>query len=404
MELGMPKRGTGILYVTQDDDDRNLQDVPIRNVSKHLRQRYWIKRWSFKRWPITDFVHATGHMELPLTSLGRKPDDPGDAFVRLFLVTSKFSVDVRTWVEVTEVYFPGQAQKVDAFIRQHNELPGKGKIDASEFLQSLDLGPPDALLQHDMADHVIAAVVKKAKKGREGGSYRPLVEDYGRGALIVGLPLWFATLPSEPENLSNARNDFWTRLALGFEAIEGLVLRKDWCPFDSVVVLWTPTPEALHAWANAADPHFYSDPGNVALHQPVSPLQAHSFLEGIDKTAGELDVSVPDFLAHARWDRYASLDAMLADQRRRFRFFNAPRPLGPKACLEVSDTKDRSTWKLHILVWISRIWLFVRRHGWRGLQRWILVRFSPKRIYSRWRIRRRVKGLYTPTWEDEVAS
>ena len=45
-------------------------------------------------------------------------------------------------------------------------------------------------MQREMADKVIAAIEKKAKKGREEGSYKSLVRDYGRGVLIVGLPMW----------------------------------------------------------------------------------------------------------------------------------------------------------------------------------------------------------------------
>ena len=109
---------------------------------KFLRERYWIKQWGYKRWPSSDFIRASPHAELNLGALGRRPNDPGDVFLWLFLTSSKSIVNVRTWVEVTEVFLPGLAEKVDIFVRQYNGLRGKGEIDAEEFLRSLDLRHP----------------------------------------------------------------------------------------------------------------------------------------------------------------------------------------------------------------------------------------------------------------------
>ena len=375
-------------------NDSAPTDVPERDRSKFLRERYWIKQWGYERWPSSDFISASAPLELPFAEVGRRPNDPGDAFLRLRLFTSQSTVNVRTWVEVTEVFLPESAEKVDTLNRQYNGLPRKKQIDTHSFLQSLDRGLPNAQSQRDMADRVVSAVMKKAYKGRRGGSYRPLVKDYGRGALIVGLPLWFATFPSKPEDPSMVLTDFCCRLGLGFEAIEHSVLRKNWCPFDSVVVLWNPTLEAIDWGVKTADPSFYSDPANVTWTAPISVFQMYSLLEEINRIGDELAVPLPDFQCHVRWDRYPSVDAMLADQRRRFRLPNTPRPLGPKSCLEVSDSGSKNTLFFDIGVRIFQIWFFVRLHGWRGLRRWIIARFSPGRSYSRWRIRRRARKLY----------
>ena len=387
-------RGPDILRVGGDDSARPWPDVPERDRSKFLRERYWIKQWGYKRWPSSDFISASVPIDLPFAYLGRRPNDPGDAFLWLWFTTSQSIVNVRTWVEVTEVFLPEHAEKVDTLIRQHNGLPRKRQIDARSFLQSLDLGLPNAHSQRDMADRVVSAVMKKVYKGSKGGSYRPLVKDYGRGALIVGLPLWFATFPSKPEDPSMVLTDFCYRLDLGFEAIEHSVLRKNWCPFDSVVVLWNLTPESIDCGAKTADPSFCSDPVNVTLRNPISASQMYSLFEKINHAAKKLAVPLSDFQCHVRWDRYPSVDAMLADQRRRFRLPNTPRPLGPKSRLEVSDSGSKNTLSFDIKVLIFQIWLFVRLHGWRGLRRWIIARFSPGRMYSRWRIRRRARKLY----------
>ena len=230
-----------ILRVCGDKQNPNLQDIPERDAPKHLRERYWINQWKpSKRWPNRAFFSFCGWTELRLADLGRKLDDPGDAFFELMLSTSRFLVRLRTWFEVTEVFLPGHAPKVKHFIREYNDLRGKGEIDATEFLRSLDLGRPDPRLQREMADRVIEAIKKKAQKGKKGGSYQPLVRDYGRGALIVGLPLWFATPPTDPTDPSTVLRDFSNRLLLGLKNIERNVLRADWCPFDSVVVIWNP--------------------------------------------------------------------------------------------------------------------------------------------------------------------
>ena len=377
-----------ILHVCGEERDLNLQDVPPRDIPKYLRERYWIKQWSaFDRWPRHGFG-AGVQIKLRLADLNRKLDDPGDAFFDLFLSNLRSTVRVRTWVEVTEVFLPEHAQKVNRFIREYNGLRGKGKIDATEFLKSLNLGPPDARLQREMADQVICAIKHKAQKGRKGGSYRSLVRDYGRGVLIVGLPMWFATFPSDPTDPAMVLTDFVTRLNFGFKTIKRSALRKNWCPFDSVVVLWNPRLESIDSWAKVADPNFYSDPANLSWQTPISWWEAQSLFR-------KLDLLTPDSTkVHVGWNRYSSLDAMLADQRQWLRFFNKPRPLGPKACLEVSREDVGSSLRMACYTWLLQLWLFVRINGWRGLRRWIFARFSVPRLYSRWRLSCRKRKLY----------
>ena len=160
--------------------------------------------------------------ELRAAELGRALDAPGDAFFELKLTNQRLDemITVRTWVEVSEIFLPGQAAKVNRFIREYNGLRGKGAIDGSEFLRSLDLGPPGIRIQRDMADEVVAAVKRKARKGDTGGSYRLLVDDYGRGVLIIGLPLWFAAWPATIAETATLLEEFVPRVLLGFQAIE----------------------------------------------------------------------------------------------------------------------------------------------------------------------------------------
>ena len=390
-----------ILRVCGEEKDPNFQDVPRRDIPNYLRERYWIKQWSsLKRWKSRKFANCAGQTELRRADLGRKLDDPGDAFFDLFVPTSQSIVRLRTWLEVTEVFLESeQAKKVNKFIREYNSLRGKREINANKFLKSIDFGPPDSHLQHEMVDRVIAAIEKKAKKGRAGGSYQSLVHDYGRGQLIVGLPLWFATLPSDPTTPSIVLTDFAPRLLLGLDKIKSSFLCKNWCPFDSVVILWNPTLESIDEWAKIADPNFYSDPANLNWKTPISPLYGYSFLK-------KNDFPKPDNITcSVRWDKYATLDAMLADQRQWLRFPNNPRPLGPKACLEVSDLENRNS-ILHIRFynWLLQLWLFVRINGWYGFHRWIASRFSVCRLYSRFLLRHQARKLYCSSTSNHSKS
>ena len=379
-----------ILRIIGEEKDPNWQDVPHRDIPKYLRERYWIKQWQLtSRWKNHRFINSGGWTQLRHADLGRKLDDPGDAFYWLFLSTHRYIIHLRTWFEVTEVFLPGQAEMVNRFIREYNGLRGKGDIDADEFLKSLNLGPPDVCLQREMVDNVIAAIKKKAKKGREEGSYKSLVRDYGRGQLIVGLPLWFATYPSNPMDSSSILTDFTMRLNLAFEEIHHSVLRTNWCPFDSVVILWNPTLEAIDEWVKIADTDFYSDPTNHGLKSPFSLIKGYSYLK-------KHNLPKPSLIKHhVRWDRYSSLSAMLADQRRWLWFSNSPRPLGPKSCLDVRKSIGViKSLRTDFYMWVSELWLYVRINGWRGLRQRIASRFSLRRLYSRMRLIYQARKLY----------
>ena len=389
-----------ILSVTGDKKDPNLQDVPDRDKPKYLREQYWIEKWGpTKRWKNRNFINCGGHTKLRTAGLERKLDDPGDAFYELFLTTSKSIIYLRTWIEVTEVFVDDeQAKKLNKFIREYNGLRGKGEIDPVEFLRSLNLGPPDSRMQHEMADRVILTIEKKARKGQEGGSYKSLVHDYGRGQLIVGLPLWFASYPSDPTNPSIVLTDFAPRLLLGLEQIKDSILRRNWCPFDSIVVLWNPTLVSIDEWVKVADPDYYLDPANMSWKTPISPLNLYSFLK-------KHNLPAPDCITgHVRFDRYTSVDAMLSDQRRWLRLPNNPRPLGPKSRLYIKKHSDISSRHLYFYGKIFQLWLFVKLHGWNGVERWITKKFSIRRLFSRIRLSRQARQLYRSSLSDRPKS
>ena len=59
----MPDRGTGVLRVGAEDNDSTWSGVPRRDVPKHLHERYWIDKWSGKRWPEDGFFHGGGGVD-----------------------------------------------------------------------------------------------------------------------------------------------------------------------------------------------------------------------------------------------------------------------------------------------------------------------------------------------------
>ena len=52
--------GAGILRLMAEANHSTWAGVPRRDVPKHLHGRYWIDKWSDKRWPEDRFFHAGG--------------------------------------------------------------------------------------------------------------------------------------------------------------------------------------------------------------------------------------------------------------------------------------------------------------------------------------------------------
>lgn len=397
--MNMPDRGAGVLRVVAGANDSKWSSVPSRDVPKHLHERYWIDKWPGKRWPEDGFCHGGGKGEIGPEPLGRIANDPGDGFFRFFQVTSKWRLSAISWVEVTQVCIPGQDEKVKLIVRQRNGIQGKGSIDEDEFLNALERGLPDARLQRFMADRVIEAIVKKAEKGRDT-AYRKLVEEYGRGVLIVGMPLWFAGFPADPEDPGGVLHEFATRLGVAIDAIDRRVLRKSWCPFDTVSVLWTPTTEALDAWAAGANARFYNDPANRSLENPSSLLKLHGLLDEFQEYA--VDGRVPELVSYREWRRYRSVDALVRDQCRWLRLSRQLRPFGPKSEFEAGRLESPAPWKTALSLQFLSVLRFVRAYGRRGLRRWAMARLSPGRAWWRWRTRWGVRRTYARSRREEV--
>ena len=166
------------------------------------------------------------------------------------------------WFEVTEVFTTVPPQQIEAAMRALNGFPGMQPIDLDGFLEGLDRGRPSRAAQRRAADAVIRQIERKLAKA----SYDELMEKYGYGTLVVGLPLWFAVPPTDLLRAKNALDEFDTRTKLGLEVIQRRKLNRSDCPFKQVVVLWETTLEAMQGWekrrSRAYDEIAYSALGN----------------------------------------------------------------------------------------------------------------------------------------------
>ena len=70
----------------------------------------------------------------------------------------------------------------------------KHPVDFGEFRKGLRRGRPSRMEQRRAADQVITQIERKLAKT----SYHELLERYGYGTLVVGMPLWFAVPPDDP--------------------------------------------------------------------------------------------------------------------------------------------------------------------------------------------------------------
>ena len=387
-----------VLLTSGDVNDPNLQDVPKRDMSKYLREQYWIKQWSLmKRWKKKAVFSVVGWNNLRLKNLGRKLNDPGDAFFRLILFIDTFlfsrTVSVRTWIEVTEAVFPENAFKLNQFIRGYNGLREKEEYDKNEYIKSfIKSSFPSPMLQYKMANRVIELIKQKAQKGKGGGSYQHLVSDYGTGVLIVGIPLWFATPPINPKDPSNALYDFYTRLLIGLAEMKHSVLNTKWCPFDSIYIVWSPNLKSINSWVEATDSEFYSDISNVSWTTPVPVFKMYSFLK-----ENKLEESMSSSYINIQYDRYSSLNAALKEQYRFFRLSRRPKPFGPKSCLEVIKKKRRSIkdWFSHFLLQkIGTLFVLIRFYGFYSLWQLMLNFLSPIHFFKRIHLKRQMKKMY----------
>ena len=235
--------GLGILYAKEATEEQDWAEVRDRDKPGRLRELYWARRGASVKLGRQPFLKMTARWDLDRTAIGRRGDEPGDAFVCLVSMAPR--VEERfEWLEVTEVFTTVPASQIEGAMRAWNGIADKHPVDFDAFRRGLRRGRPSRLEQRCAADRVLAQIERKLSKN----SYGELLERYGYGTLVVGMPLWFAVRPDDPFRAENAIDDFMTRTSLGLEELKRRVLRRPDCPFRKVVVVWETTPEAVSEW------------------------------------------------------------------------------------------------------------------------------------------------------------
>ena len=250
--------GLSILYTQQATEEKEWATVPDRDKTSRLREVYWARK-------VEKEIEKKSSFQMQLYwrpdrgEMGRRPDHPGDGFIYMVRMYPEAEGNFE-WLEVTEVFTTVSPEQIEGAMKARNGLRQNQPVDFDEFRRDLSLGRPSQAAQRSAADKVIEQINKKLTKP----SYNELVEKYGYGTLIVGMPLWFATPPDDLLRVKNALDDFYTRTRLGLKEVTRKTLRKKDCPFKQVIVIWDTTPEAIKVWEmnKSAD---YENAANTSL-------------------------------------------------------------------------------------------------------------------------------------------
>ena len=278
-------------------------------------------------------------------------------------------------------------QDIESFMCSENGVNVLG-FDREAFLASLDMGRPRRAQQRRAADAVIRAIKRKMAKS----SYRDLLETYGYGSLIVGLPLWFATGPLNPIRAENAVDDFTTRVKLGLAGQKRQLRRRD-CPFRRVVVVWDVSLESLREWGTKAKLDIYKDPTAYRKMGPFTVSGGTLFLPLLDMSDAPSDITghnppTPSYSLDVQADRKNVAEVALPPDADVGQLIECLNDVG-------RPTHGRCSW-MSVRFWgmLVRVHAFVRAHGVAGLRHWVVTRLSPAHRVARFVLRLRVLGLY----------
>ena len=377
----MDRSGLGVLYATDNSKDRP-EHIQLRDLPVDLREKYWIEKVGHRKPKHSlDLVQITLKHEIE-----RFRQNPGDGF-RFWVHSGKSGVQSEMeWFEVTERYPSVNARDVNDFMRCANSIATKRDFDPVVFLNSVDFSRPSRSVQRRASDIVIQAVKDKALKE----SYKPMLENYGYGTLIVGLPLWFATPPINPFRPENVIDDFMCRTLAGLEHLFKGVLRSKKCPFGRIVVVWESSLTAMRQWVSRANLENYDHPALMSLESPFKLVSIVQIATKILNKHQEENINgvLPGLLLHVRFD-----------QRSRRGLFKQS-PTFVRALEEISANIQRETTEISFtnVGWVLRrqifkVLCFVRLHGVIGFLRWMSSSLLLGRL-NKFAQRSRSRSLY----------
>ena len=236
-------RLAGLEIILRRSKDKSiLNEAELAKTCKSLRERYWIQQAANTTVGQTNKgVGMISSLLMEPNEIGRTREKPGDGFGYIYQISESCALLGRSeWFEVTEVFGNALPEDVEQFMQRYNNPQEGPSFDSRAFLKNLKMGIPSPQDQLKTADEVFKMLNKKFQKT----SYKELPSKYGYGSLIVGLPLWFATLPFCSPRGESQNNDFMTLISRRLEPFISLLEKTD-CPFWRIIVIWTPSLKSI---------------------------------------------------------------------------------------------------------------------------------------------------------------
>ena len=385
------KTGLEILFASREPGD-GLDEVRKYDVPKELRERFWIRQAKDaggRKRPWTVAVGATHWIER--RELGRDRNQPGDGFRYVYRLEATDRESRAEWFEVTEVFEGVEAKDIEAFMLVNNGETADSTFDPDRFLRGLDMGIPSRAAQRRAADSVIEAVERKLNRPQ----YEDMWRRHGYGTLIVGLPLWFAGIPTDPLRVQNVIDDFMTRVTAGLKSY-ARQLKKGNCPFWRIVVVWMVSRQSLRELRGKVRYDVYDDPAYRKIDVLQLKLESHLTLQA--KIIGLLEE------ARMCGATVGGVSKSVAIAKPKKRAENTRTQLPPRveALKRVFDRADkrrlldtpleRAKW--HVKRRALQVLCFLRLHGRSGLSRWAATRLSPYHRIMRLAMREQARQLY----------
>ncbi len=384
----MSMTGLGVLYAKEAAEQQEWASVPDREKTGRLREVYWAQRAAKQlRTGAKPVVSLTLNWTADRRDIGRRRDEAGDEFVYLIETTSGRTQHRFEWLEVTEVFTTVPAPRIQGAMRAWNGIADKKPVDFDEFRAGLERGRPSRMEQRKATDAVIDAVNCKLARA----SYQDLLERYGYGTLVVGMPLWFAAPPDDPFRPKNAVDDFLTRTSLGLKEVGRRTLRRRHCPFRNIFVMWETTQEALREW-NEGRSAEYEDAANTSFSGTMpasfwSGVLPELLEQAVEKT-GTPESEVPSSTFH------------VSEKTRKKARGKGPYPEFVKAMENArrepveNPTGLGAMLKLRLVLSLLKLLRFKKVHGTDGLKRRIARKFSISHAWRTRAVRRKQRSLY----------
>ena len=385
------KLGLEILFTRPEPRD-GLDDLRAHDIPKELRERYWIREvgdagCKTKVWTVA----ITVPQWIERQELGRDRNQPGDGFRYTHRAATDGTASRAEWFEVTEVFEGVEAKDVEAFMRVNNGKPASSKFDPDKFLRGLDMGIPCRAAERRAADRVIAAVETKVNRP----SYEGMWRTHGYGTLVVGLPLWFATIPADPLRIENVLDDFMTRVGIGLKPSERQ-LKKKRCPFWRIVVVWMVSRESLCELRDRVRYDAYDDPAYLKIGN--LPLKLKSFLPLQSKMMSMLE----EARKRGEGARGFSRQVAVSYRKKQGEEEILKLPWNVDALKEEWDRAnmrrvldrpfERAKWRA--MQRAMEVLCFLHVHGLSGLSRWVTSKLSPSHRITQLAMRHRALRLY----------